>query len=170
MRKTISLFLVFSVLSLSVNVFAKEKRGADLIILRTDGTQVRGELIAVKQNSFLLLDRESGADVTVDVGDVSIITIVRKSMAFGGAGFGAILGAVIGGGIGQTMDTGSSGFGPSGGMVGILAGGLAGVLIGALGGMALGTDKTFQIYGKSDSEIQEILRKLRKRARVKNAM
>ena len=60
MKKSISLFLMFSILSLSVNMFAKERKGADLIIQKVDGQQVRGELIAVKQTSLLLLERESG--------------------------------------------------------------------------------------------------------------
>ena len=64
MLQFISLLLVFSILALSGNLFAKEKRGADLIIQKKDGQHVRGELIAVKKNSLLLLDRESGADVT----------------------------------------------------------------------------------------------------------
>ena len=50
MRKTISLFLMFSVLSLSVPLTAKERKGADLIVQKTGGQQVRGELIAVKEN------------------------------------------------------------------------------------------------------------------------
>ena len=64
MKKLISLFLVVSVLLLSGNMFAQERKGAEGIIQRTDGTQVRSELIAVKENSLLLMERESGADVT----------------------------------------------------------------------------------------------------------
>lgn len=44
MKKYISLFLVASILLVSGNLFAKHRRGADLIIQKTDGTQVRGEL------------------------------------------------------------------------------------------------------------------------------
>jgi hypothetical protein len=42
MRKIIALFLVFSVLSFSMNLIAKENGGADLIIQKKDGQQVRG--------------------------------------------------------------------------------------------------------------------------------
>ena len=73
MKRFIALFLVFSVLALSVPLAAKERKGADLIIQRTDGTQVRGELIAVKASSLLLLDRDTGSDVSVDIGDIGVI-------------------------------------------------------------------------------------------------
>ncbi len=69
MKKFISLFLVFSILTLSIPLTAKERKGADLIIQKIDGQQVRGEFIAVKENSLLLLDRDTGADVTVDIED-----------------------------------------------------------------------------------------------------
>jgi hypothetical protein len=39
---------------------AEEKRGATLIIQKKDGQQVKGELIAVKENSLLLKEAESG--------------------------------------------------------------------------------------------------------------
>ena len=51
MKKAISLFLVFSLITLSIPLVAKEKKGADLIIQRLDGTQVRGELITFKEFS-----------------------------------------------------------------------------------------------------------------------
>ena len=69
MKKFISLFLMFSILTLSIPLTAKERKGADLIIQKIDGQQVRGEFIAVKENSLLLLDRDTGADVTVDIED-----------------------------------------------------------------------------------------------------
>ena len=96
MRKAISLFLVFSILVLSAPLTAKERKGADLIIQKKDGTQVRGELIAVKENSLLLLDRESGADVTVDIGAIRVIKIKKKSKLLKGAGNGLLIGGGTG--------------------------------------------------------------------------
>ena len=68
MKKFVTLFLAFSILMLSVPLTAKERKGADLLIQKKDGAQVRGELIAMKENSLLLMERDSGADVTVDNG------------------------------------------------------------------------------------------------------
>ncbi len=77
-KKFISLFLVFSLVMLSVNLYAKERRGAKLIITKKNGQQVKGELITVKPNSLLLLDTE-GKDVSVGIADIKVIKIVKKS-------------------------------------------------------------------------------------------
>jgi hypothetical protein len=169
MKKFISLFLVFSILLLSGNLFAKERKGADLIIKKTDSRQVMGELIAVKEKSLLLLERDSGADGTVDIGDVEVIRIVKK----GKAGTGILIGGAIGVFVGYltyskpksegwfTLD-----FGPGmNAAVGGILGGLIGLVIGAMAG----TDETIQIGGKSDTEIEAELEKLRKKARVRNS-
>jgi len=96
-KKFASLFLVFSLLALSGNLIGKEKRGAELIVQKKDGQQVKGELIAVKENSLLLL--VSGVDLSVDIKDVKIITIERKSRIalgfLGGAAAGAFVAALV---------------------------------------------------------------------------
>jgi len=111
-NKFILLFLIFSLLVLSVNLYAKERRGATLIIqrksdqikkIRLEGTPwetsvitgISGELIAVKPNSLLLLNAE-GKDVSVGIADIKIIKIVKKS----NVGKGALTGSLIGGGLG----------------------------------------------------------------------
>lgn len=179
-KKFVSLFLVFSLMMLSVNLYAKERRRATLIIQRKSDqikntrlkgtpweeiTGVRGELIAVKQDSLLLLDAE-GKDVSIDIADIKVITIVKKSKMLLGAG----LGLLIGGGIGALIGVlGSKGeeeliainaptFGLLGGAVGLLIGGIAGA----------GAGKTIQIEGRTNSEIQETLDYLRKKARVRD--
>jgi len=54
MRRFTAVFLVFSILLLSGAMYAKERKGTDLIIENKDGHKLVGELIAVKQNSLLL--------------------------------------------------------------------------------------------------------------------
>ncbi|MFX0196214.1 MAG: hypothetical protein ACFFCW_08840 [Candidatus Hodarchaeota archaeon] len=177
MKKFISLFLVFSILVLSIPLTAKEKKGADLIIQKTDGQQVSGELIAVKRASLLLLEHESGADVTVEIGDVTVITILKKSKFVLGASLGGLLGGVIGALATSSEATEVSGYLAVVEEVGeslsifwtVVILGAIGFIVGGIIGAAAGTDKTIQLTGKSDSEIQEILEKLRKKARVKKA-
>ena len=170
MKNIISLFLVFSILLLSGNLYAKERKGVDLIIQKKDGTQVRGELIAVKQTSLLLLERESGADVTVDIVDAQVITIEKRQIlewtAAGllvGTGVGYLIGNSIESSGKYTLDLG----------IGSAIGAIIGSAIGLVGGVVVGLStkgaKKIQINNKSDSEIQEILEKLRKKARIKNA-
>jgi len=177
MKKFIYLVLVFSILALSGNMLAKERKGADLIIQKTDETQIRGELIAVKENSLLLLKRETGADVSVDIGEIRIIEIVKESKVWKGIGYGLLGGAVIGVLVGYLLgdDPPIMGTGP------ILMTddekalgygfyiGLFGATLGGIIGAHAGVDKTIQIEGKSDSEIKEILEELRKKARIRNS-
>ena len=96
MKKFIALFLVFSILIISGNIFAKERKGAELIIQKKDGFYERGELIAVKKNSLLLKDYASGVDVSVEVKDVKVITIERESKAWAGARIGILIGILSG--------------------------------------------------------------------------
>jgi hypothetical protein len=171
MRKAISLFLVFSMLVLSIPLIPKEKRGADLIIQKTDGSQVRGELIAVKNNSLVLLGLSPMVDVTVDIADLKIVRIVNRTNTLSSAGIGLLSGAVLGGAVGLAItDENSYWFRDSTAdlVAGILFGGILGALLGGLGGLVSGTDDTILIEGKSEPEIKYEIEKLRKKARIKN--
>lgn len=157
MKRVISLFLVFSILTLSGNLFAKEKKGVDLIIQRTDGTQARGELIAVKEKSLLILERESGADVTIDVGDIKRIILIKKSKFLQGAGLGVLIGGGAGAGLASLFVKWYSPWALFGVIVIGGFGAALGLLIGGIAGGSAGIDETIKFDGKSDSEIQKIL-------------
>jgi hypothetical protein len=146
----------------------ERKRGSKLIVTKLDGQLIKGELITVKPNSLLLLDTE-GKDVSIDIVDIKVLRIVKKSKA----GKGALKGLVVGGG----------GLGLIAGIIdiagedhsfidyvsdSIIVIGLPLALIGAFVGAIEGIDKTIQIEGKSDSEIQEIMDKLGKKARIRD--
>jgi hypothetical protein len=146
---------------------ANERRGADLVIYKTNGNQIQGELIAVKQNSLLLKEHDSGADVTAVISEIKTITIVKKSKAlmFGGTGLfiGGVCGALFASAaIGETEDITAEGWAA---IFGISFGISAATLGGIIGGI-MGIDKTIQIEGKSDSEVKQTLAELRKKARV----
>lgn len=167
MRKAISLFLMFSILLATGNLFAKEKKGADLIIQKNNGIQVRGELIAVKKNSLVLLGLSPMVDVTVDLAEIKMIRVVRKSKLLFGAGIGLLTGYVAGSVIVSTDTSGSLGLSETDIVASIVFWGFA--IIGTIVGATAGTDEKILIEGKTDSEIRKILDKLRKHARVKNA-
>ncbi len=163
-KKFISLFLIFSSIMLSVNLYAKERRGAKLIITKKEGQQIEGELITVKQNSLLLLDAE-GKDVSVGIADIKVIRVMKKSK-------GARTGFLIGGGLALIVGVGQigaevHGFIPSF-IDGLIFFALPGALIGVIIGAVAGTDKTIQIEGMTDSEIRETMDKLRKKARIRD--
>jgi len=171
MKKFISLFLVFSLVMLSANLYAK-KRGATLIVTKLDGQLIKGELITVKPNSLLLLDTE-GKDVSIDIADIKVIRIVKKSKFWTGAGYGFLIGAVI-----VTMAALES-VGPSDYSIGprteveavvggVIGGGLLGGIIGGVFGLASKGEKTIQIEGRHPSSVEFILKKLRKKARIRD--
>jgi 23S rRNA pseudoU1915 N3-methylase RlmH len=181
-KKFIALFLAFSLMMLSTNLYSKERRGAKLIIIKKDGQQIEGELIAVKPNSLLLLDAE-GKDVSFDIADIKVIRIVKKSKASTGIGIGLAIGGASGVYFGlknrAAQDLGILNilyifyfFWPPlwfkydlGSMV---LGGSIGAVVGGFIGAAIGKDKAIQIEGMTDSEIQEAMDKLRKKARIRN--
>jgi hypothetical protein len=163
-KKFIALFLIFSLVMLSTNLYAKERRGAKLIVAKKDGQQVQGELITVKPNSLLLLDTE-GKDVSIGIADIKVIRVKKKSK-------GARTGFLIGGGLALIVGLGQigaevHGFIPSF-IDGLIFFALPGALIGAIIGAAAGKDKTIQIEGMNDSKIKEALDKLRKKARIRD--
>ena len=189
-KEFIALLLIFSLLTLSVNLYAKERRGAELIIqrigdqvrqvkkTRLEGTPwetsvitgIRGELIAVKQNSLLLLDA-GGGDVSIDIGDIKVIRIVKKSNVFQGMFYGAAIGGAAGAILGFATGDDEPGFfsftAEDKALLGGIAFGALGLIFGGIAG-ANPKDKTIQIEGMTDSEIREALEKLRKKARIRD--
>ena len=167
-KKLIALFLIFSLLTLSANLYAKERRGAKLIVTKTDGQKIRGELITVKPNSLLLLDTD-GKDVSIDIVDIKVIRVVKKSKVGKGAGIGFAIGALVGVSLALVAPDGASTLGYFiGAGAGGVVGAILGVLIGALRDAVSKGSKTIQIEGMTDSEIQETMDKLRKKARIRD--
>jgi len=150
---------------LSVNLYAKERRGAKLSVWKIGGQKIKGELIAVKEDSLLLLESESGADVSVNIKDIDWIRFVKKSKFWTGAGIGFPIGAFAAVIIGASMELAPE---AEGYLRGIAVFGGIGALLGAIIGSLAGTDETIQIEGMADSEIQEALDKLCKKARVRD--
>ncbi len=152
MSTKLLVLVLVCILIFPLGLAAKDKRGADLVVQKKDGQSAWGELITVKDRSLLLLGT-SGADVSVDISEIKTIRIKRKSRFSSGVFAGGLLGAA-----GFILGTRPwEGGNPL----------YSYLLIGGAGAF-VGIDKTIQIEGKSDSEIQAILRKLRKKARVPN--
>ena len=178
MKKIIALLLVFSIICLYGNLYAKERQGAELVIQKIDGQQVKGELIAVKKDSLLLKESKSGVDVSVDVKDIKVITIKKKSKALLGAGLGLLIGGLGGAVIGRAAEGDCEDC--YGGLIGLILGVPIGLLVGLGIGGAIGGDEILEIglyeqkkvNGKTQTvrkyDLEEALKKLRSLARVPN--
>jgi hypothetical protein len=154
--------LVVLLLVIPAGLSAKERRGADLVVTRLDGSQVGGELIAVKRDSLLLLSY--GRDESIDLADVKTVRIVKKSLAGKGTLYGFLAGALSGAlwGIGHQDEDVFGKATP-------LAAGIYVGAIGALGGLALGIvvgfDTTFPVAGEPEALTRRRLENLRARTR-----
>ncbi len=144
--KAIASALAVSLLALPAGLSAKERRGAELVVTRLDGSQVSGELIAVKRDSLLLLSY--GRDESIDLADVKTVRIVRKSRSGQGAmlGFvgGVLTGAILGGTSGGIDEFTASEAGLIFGFVFGIVGGLGGLSLGTI----MGVDTTIAVAGE----------------------
>ncbi|TET65304.1 MAG: hypothetical protein E3J56_15945 [Candidatus Aminicenantes bacterium] len=159
-KKFVSLLLVFALLMLSVNLYAK-KRGANIKIWKKDGRLINGELIAVKENSLLVLDTE-GKDVNIEINEITLIGIKRKLRALKGFVRGTLIYA--------SYAILSRNYFSLDNLIwnSVFLGGSIGALIGVITRASTRTIKTIHIEGMTDSEIKEALDKLRKRSRVRD--
>jgi len=140
--------LAASFLVQAPDLAAKERKGAGLVVTKLDGTLVSGELIAVKPDSLLLL-AAGAADLSVPLGDIHAVRVVRRSKAgtlslIGGvAGFVGMGGVVLA--IADEEVVGSKAGAAV--ILGLLAG-AAGAAAGAIVGSAAGVDSVFTVAGQ----------------------
>jgi hypothetical protein len=164
-KKTFLVVLI-CVLALPLNLESKERRGADLIIRILDGQFIRGELIAVRETSLLLMDSQNSADETVDIDQISSITVVKRLKI----GYASVAGFVAGGALGAYA-VGSRTYGKGETELVIIVGLLGGVTFGTIATLlsgAMASNETIALEGMSDAEINETLNKLRLKARVRD--
>ena len=155
--------LAFLILVLPGALSARERRGANLVITLKDGQQVKGELIAVKPDSLLLL---AGKDESVDLVGIRSIRIVKKDKGGLGAKYGLLAGWV---GTLIYAKTQKGVVNQAGAALGAwLLFVPAGAVIGVVAGVMAGKDKTIQLEGKSESEVRQALAYLRGKARIRD--
>ena len=161
--KIIAPTLIVLLLIIPANVSAKERRGAELVVTQHDGSQVSGELIAVKRDSLLLLSY--GRDESIDLAGIKTVRVVKRSMAGKGFLYGFLVGAAGGAVVGLAMGRTDMG----GNATPLLVGGYGGAM-GALSGLLLGSvagvDSSFTVAGKPETVVNEYWVKLRTHARV----
>jgi hypothetical protein len=167
-KKLVTVLLMIASVGGSGALWAKERRGAQLIIELKGGGRAAGELISVRNNSLLLLDAQ-GKDGTCDVAQIAQIRVVRISRGKAGAIIGFLAGGLALGIMGANSTEQDNGSGVSRILI---LGGIGGAISGGIGlglGAALGHDKMMDFSGRSDAEIEHSLKKLRRYARVQGS-
>ncbi len=117
----------------------------------------------------MLLDSRTGADVSVEIGEISVIKIIKKSKAWAIGVAGFFVGAACGIGCGSVIDRVDE-VDISVGVPFALAAifGAMGAVHGAILGAYLGKDKNIRMEGKSTPEIKAVMEKLRGQARIRD--
>lgn len=171
-RKFMLLFLVILLLVPLDLMSKKRKKGAELVVYKTDGLEIRGELLHVKMDSLLLMESPTSTGITININEMQTIKIIRKSKFWKGVGIGygisffyfsyaALdylksedeMGNVIIFLLYTTISTAVVG--------------TAAALISGLFGSYASIGRTFKIAGKKKHEIDDILKELSLMARFK---
>jgi hypothetical protein len=162
-RKHMAVILGLAVLCLPYSLQAKGYRGSALIVTLKTGDQIRGELIAVKRDSLLLLGLDS-KDTSVAIADIATIRLVRKSKAWQGLLYGFVPGAV-GGAIWGGTAGGDEDMAALAALFGGIVIGAASGLVGLAAGMAAGIDTELVLAGLSQVDVDRTLARLNRQAR-----
>jgi hypothetical protein len=167
------LLLILLMLSVLVqdSIAKEEKPGAQLWIERTDGSILRGELLALQGEDLVIADKSSYEKVIVSFDEMKSIRIVKKSGFLKGIGLGLLTGGATGvllGFAGGDDDPGW--FSMTAGekaALGGLALGIIGTGIGGLCGAVSGIDESIELSRLSENDKADVLSKLQKKSRFK---
>jgi len=175
MRKNVAVAVLLVIAPFFVtDVTAKEKKhGSELLIQKKDGQEIRGELLTVKGSQLLLMDSSSLSGVTLDIGEISRIRVLKESKFFKNAGKGLLWGGGIGAVLGFAQGDDEQWFGLSAEEKALgfgLAFGILGGLVGGILGSLEGIDESIDLERRSDDEIRLILNKLDSGSRYPKAL
>jgi ABC-type uncharacterized transport system permease subunit len=154
--------LIVSAFVLPEALFARERRGAEVIITLKDGHYAVGELIAVKPGSLLILAEK---DVSIELAGIRSVRVVKKSKALLGMGCGVLAGVTASAIYRSRADDVLEAIDMIGAAVMFVGSGL-GVGLGA--GLIAGKDKVFQFESMSELEVKRALPYLRRKARIRD--
>lgn len=137
---------------------ARERRGATIVVTMADGSQVKGELLAVRSKALVVHDPDTGQGWNIELQQVTHVRIIRESKFLLGMIFG------VGAGLGMTkcIKEDRAGLFYGLGSAGLV---LATGLIFGFVGSAAGKDKKIPKDGVSVMIAQQNLERLKHYAR-----
>jgi len=178
--KAVRNLIMFGCLAFSLGFFPArlsfaEKQGANIIVTLKDRPPASGELLAVREDSLILMDSISKVGLTIDFNDIKSVQIIRKSQVLLGMLGGFAVGLAISSATKhQYPYTGDDLISSELNAVVHFAAAATAITLGAtavgvLIGGAIGTDKTIIVRGYSPLEVKNILWKLRSKAKMPEA-
>ena len=169
--QAVAIAMAVSLVMLAAEAVGQVKRGATVLVTTKQGSQVGGELVAVKSTSIVLLE-PSGKDFSLDMAEVHSVLVIRKSKIGQGAILGLLAG-VAGGYAGGAAYAEASGMCPgceapmARAGLGVL-GGVLGLVGGVIVGASAGHDLNIILDDATAPSFAASLQKLRKYARVQD--
>jgi hypothetical protein len=152
--------------SLGLQAGGRTPGGKVRVVTRYGLERFTGAVVGVRANA-IVLETEQGEGRTVAIADISSVRIYRTSAILPGIFLGALAGGAVGLAVGS-----QEGQGQFLGGITVAAYSIGGVLLGAASGGLVGglasADKTYDLTKMSAPEIETLMAKLRKMARVKN--
>ena len=141
--------------------------GAKVSVATIQGSEsIKGEVIGVREDAVVLAT-EGGETRTIAIKDISSVRVYRRSAVL----WGILGGLRAGGAVGYGLSASEYKDEWLGGLAILLYSGIGAVVGGTIGGVTAGVlsaDKTYELTTMSAAEIDKLMAKLRKMARVKN--
>ena len=163
LRESFITILVLAVLA--PGLAASERRGAEVVVTKNDGTVIRGELLAVKGTDLLIMDESASGGVSVSLTDAMLVKVVNRGKVGLILG-GALIGGSLGGGLGYAVESGHheplSGIDKA---AGAIVGGGIGLLAGGIVGVVLSSSKELPVIGTDPNSVNQMASQLRRLAR-----
>ena len=160
----IVLLVIFSMILPNYSLAKRQKRGAQIIVTKNDGSMVEGELLIVKDYSLLLMTSSGVRGEEVDVGEIQNIKIKKKSNFITGAVIGYCAATLF---AFRSLNNNSD-FDGNADIFYAPVYGLPGLLVGGLLGSAFKSDESIVIRNRSELEVTRLIQYLKKKARFKN--
>ncbi len=154
-------------LALPTELSAGRWRGANVIVARQDGRQIRAELVAVKREALVLASLDGNVE-SVPVAEIKAIRLARRSKAWQGLLAGFVAGAV-GGAVWGALSADEEWGTAAGAFFGGLIVSVPASLVGLAAGIGAGLDDEVVLEGLSEADSDRVLARLSRYAREPEA-
>ena len=166
--RRMALVIIIAAILIAPGAYAKERKGVQLKLRTKDGAVLMGELLTVKGRDLILMSIPESQGSNENISNLTSIRIVKKSKFVQGLQYGVLGGVAVGalvGAVSIESDKFALGATAEGALSGGMFGGIFGALVGGTVGIVAGADETFELQGRSDADLNDLLFKLNRLSR-----